>query len=538
MLERLQQGFRAAKNRLLGDQVTDAAIEEAIRDIRLALLEADVDFNVVRSFIDRVRARAATEVVAGTAKIEVKGKVQEVTPYHRFVAICQEELEKLMGGSADASVEFAFAPLGVTAVMMVGLQGSGKTTTAAKLAKFIGERHKKKVMLVAADLQRPAAIDQLETLGQKIDVPVFSNRDADPLTLCGTALAYAGKQKREVVIFDTAGRLAIDEALMNELRLIKDRTKPQEILLVVDAMIGQDAVRTAKAFDEALGITGFVMTKLDGDARGGSALSIKEITGKPIKFLGVGEGMEAIEAFRPEGLASRILGMGDVVGLVKEFERHVDMDKAETDAERMFRGQFDLTDFVEQIKILRKMGSLEELFAKMPIFQEGMPDGFRPDEREFLKITSVYDSMTPHERRRPATLKEGNRIARVAKGSGRPAQHVVDVLNKFDTMRRMMIALGDQPSLLAKLPGFEQVAQVRKLRGLDLAELFGDAFELPAEEEEDEEEDLDEELPSGERPKKEYFANMKKAPPAKKLDKDKEKKKKKAAAKARKKNRR
>jgi signal recognition particle subunit SRP54 len=231
--------------------------------------------------------------------------------------------------------------------------------------------------------------------------------------------------------------------------------------------------------------------------------------------------------------------MGDVVGLVKEFERHVDLDKAEGDAERMFRGQFDLTDFVEQIKVLRKMGSLEDLFAKMPMFQEGMPDNFRPDEREFLKITSVYDSMTPHERRRPASLREGNRIARVAKGSGRPAQHVIDVLSKFDTMRRMMIALGDQPSLLSKLPGFEQVAQVRKLRGLDLAELFGDAFDVPKEEEAEEEDDeLDEAAPKDEKARREYFANLKKAPPAKKLDKSKEKKKKKAAAKARKKNRR
>jgi signal recognition particle subunit SRP54 len=535
MLETVQKGFRAAKNRLLGDTITDAAIEEAIRDIRLALLEADVDLGVVKSFIERVQARAAQELVGGVAKIEVKGKVEEVTPYHRFVAICQEELEALMG--AGSSTDFAFDPLGVTAVMMVGLQGSGKTTTAGKLAKWISDRHQKKVMLVAADLQRPAAIDQLERLGKGIDIPVFSNRDVDALALCGTALAYAGKQKREVVIFDTAGRLAIDQALMDELRLIKDRTKPQEILLVVDAMIGQDAVRTAKAFDEALGITGFVMTKLDGDARGGAALSIKSITGKPIKFLGTGETMDAIEAFRPEGLASRILGMGDVVGLVKEFERHVDVDKAESDAERMFRGQFDLTDFVEQIKILRKMGSLEDLFAKMPMFQEGMPDGFRPDEREFQKITAIYDSMTPPERRRPAIMREGNRMSRVAKGAGRPVQHVVDVLNKFDTMRRMMIALGDQPSLLAKLPGFEQVAQVRKLRGLDLAELFGDAFELPPEEEEEEEE-LEDDVPADPKKKREYFANMAKAPAPKKLDKAKEKKKKKAAAKARKKNRR
>jgi signal recognition particle subunit SRP54 len=533
MLETVAKGFRAAKNRLLGETITQQAVSEALRDIRLALLEADVDLSVAKSFLEKVQKRAEGELVAVVGKVEVQGKVQEVTPYHRFVAICQEELERLMG-PAEAPINFA--PLGVTAVMMVGLQGSGKTTTSAKLARFLGERLQKKVLLVAADVQRPAAIDQLERLGEQVSVPVYADRAADPLGLCGGALERAGKQKKDVVIFDTAGRLAIDQELMDELRLIKDRTKPQEILLVVDAMIGQDAVRTAKAFDEALGITGFVMTKLDGDARGGSALSIKEITGKPIKLIGTGETMEALEAFRPDGLASRILGMGDVVGLVKEFERHVDLDKAEADAERMFRGQFDLTDFVEQIGILKRMGSLEDLFAKMPMFQDGVPAGFRPDERELAKITSVHDSMTPEERRRPAIMRDGNRIQRVAKGSGRPLEHVVEVLNKYDTMRRMMIALGDDHSLLAKLPGFEQIAQIRKLRGLDLAELFGDAFELPKEEEEDEDEEIPVAKPGATT--REYFGNIAKAPQQRKLDKAKEKKKKKMAAKSRKKNRR
>jgi signal recognition particle subunit SRP54 len=252
------------------------------------------------------------------------------------------------------------------------------------------------------------------------------------------------------------------------------------------------------------------MTKLDGDARGGAALSIKAITGKPIKFLGTGEGMEAVELFRAEGLASRILGMGDVVGLVKEFERHVDQDKAEADAERMFRGQFDMGDFVEQIRILRKMGSLTELLEKMPIFQN-MPDGFRPDEREFVKIEAVHDSMTPAERRRPVMLREPGRIARVSRGIGRPENAVVDVLNRYDTMRRMMIALGDKPSLLAKLPGFDQLAKVRKLRGLDLSDLFGDLFDPKELEGEDEEEDGEEEEEApqpGARPKREYFSHL------------------------------
>lgn len=537
MLEAISKGFRAARDRLVQGQITSEALDGAMRDIRLSLLEADVEIGVAKGFLAKVRDRADAEIVAGTARIQTAQGEKEITPYHRFVAICQEELEALMGGEEEEEEPLDFAPLGVTAVMMVGLQGSGKTTTSGKLARFLSEHHGKKPLLVAADVQRPAAVDQLQTLGRQLDLPVHAEHGADPLKLCGDALASARSKKRDVVIFDTAGRLAIDEALMDELKQIKDRTKPQEILLVVDAMIGQDAVRTAKAFDEALGITGFVMTKLDGDARGGAALSIKEITGKPIKFLGMGEKLDALEQFRAEGLASRILGMGDVVGLVKEFERHVDQDKAEEDAERMFRGQFDMGDFVEQIGVLRKMGSLQDLFEKMPMFQEGMPEGFRPDERELLKIVSVHDSMTPLERRRPALVRDPGRLARVAKGTGRTEGQVLEVLNKFDTMRRMMIALGDQPSLLTKLPGFDQLAKVRKLRGLDLAELFGDAFELPPE---PEIEDIPlDEIPDSPRQRREYFANMGKPPPPKKKpDRSKLKKKKQAAKRARKKNRR
>lgn len=532
MLETVTKGFKAAKSRLSGQAATDEAIDEALRDIRMALLEADVDLEVAKNFLEAVRSRAREDLVAGSAQVEVAGEVQEVTPYHRFIAICQEELEHLMG-PGEAPLEFS--PLGVTAIMVVGLQGSGKTTTAAKLARHLRVDDNKKVMLAAADLQRPAAIDQLQTLGERVEVPVFAERDTDPLTVCGHALAKAGKTKRDVVIFDTAGRLAIDIELMDELRAIRDRTQPQEILLVVDAMVGQDAVRTAKAFDDALGLTGFVMTKLDGDARGGAALSIKAITGKPIKFLGMGEGMEALERFRPDGLASRILGMGDVVGLVKEFERIVDQDKAEEDAERMFRGQFDMSDFVEQIGVLKQMGSLSDLFDKMPVFQEGVAGGFTPDERELSKIVAVHDSMTPQERRRPNLVRIPSRLERVGRGCGRGSRQVLEVLGKFDTMRRMMIQLGDQPSLLAKLPGFDQVAQVRKLRGLDLADIFGDAFEPEPEEAHEEEETL-KQAPGGKS--KEYFSHLSAPPKAKQKDKGREKRKKQLQKKARKKNRR
>lgn len=533
MLETVAKGFKAAKDRLRGDAVSGESVDAALRDIRLSLLEADVDLAVVKAFLEKVKARAKVELVEGVATLDKDGKTEKIGPYHRFVAICQEELENLMGPGTEP---LAFAPMGVTAIMVVGLQGSGKTTTSAKLARHLAERHDKKPLLVAADVQRPAAIDQIETLGRQIGAPVHAQRGGDPLQLCGDALAKAGRGKQDVVIFDTAGRLAIDEALMDELRNIKDRTKPQEILLVVDAMIGQDAVRTAKAFDDALGITGFVMTKLDGDARGGAALSIKQITGKPIKFLGMGETTDALEEFRPDGLASRILGMGDVVGLVQEFERHVDSDKAEEDAERMFRGQFDMTDFVEQIGVLQKMGSLKDLFEKMPMFSEGMPAGFSPDEREFTKIIAVHDSMTPLERRRPALLRDPSRMRRVSTGAGRDEKGILEVLTKFDTMRRMMIALGDQPSLLTKIPGFDQLAQVRKLRGLDLAELFGDAFELPPEEPDDEPEV---EIAPKKPARREYFAGMSAPPtPSKKVDRNKSKRKKKQAQKARKKNRR
>ncbi len=519
----------------MSSAVTEESLGAAMRDIRLSLLEADVDLEVAKQFLARLQERSKSEIVAKVADYEVDGRTEAITPYHQFVAICQDELEALMGPSEQ---DLSLAPMGVTAVMIVGLQGSGKTTTSAKIGHWLRSRHDKRVLLVAADVQRPAAIDQLETLGKKVHIPVFSERGQDPLTLCGDALARAGKDKRDVVIFDTAGRLAIDEGLMRELQDIKARTKPQETLLVVDAMIGQDAVRTAKAFDESLGITGFVMTKLDGDARGGAALSIKTITQKPIKFLGTGESMDSLEPFRPEGLASRILGMGDVVGLVKEFERHVDQDKAEEDAERMFRGHFDMTDFVEQIGVLKKMGSLQDLFDKMPVFQEGLPEGFRPDEREFTKIIAVHDSMTPLERRRPALCRDPRRLARVTRGSGRPEDQILDVLTKYDTMRRMMIALGDEPSLLSRIPGINQLAQVRKLRGLDVAEIFGEAFDIPEVPAQEEVPEPLTAVPPKAGSRREYFGHLRKAPEAKKTDRAKLKRKQKKARKARKKNRR
>lgn len=532
MLETVSQGFRAAKQRL-SSGASQEAIESALKDIRLSLLEADVDINVVRSFLSAVRTRSDEEVIQGTANVTVGGESRKVTPYHRFVAICQEELELLMG---PGEPELGFAPLGVTAIMVVGLQGAGKTTSSAKLAQHLKTVADKKVMLAAADLQRPAAIDQLETLGARIDVPVFAERNGTPVSVCGEALARAGKNKQDVVIFDTAGRLAIDTPLMEELCAIKERTQPQEILLVVDAMLGADAVRTAKAFDEALGLTGFIITKLDGDARGGAALSVKSVTGKPIKFLGMGEGLEALEKFRPDGLASRILGMGDVVGLVKDFERVVDQQKAEDDAERMLRGQFDMSDFVEQISLLKQMGSISALFEKMPIFQEGaLPDNLKPDERELTKIVAVHDSMTPKERRRPNLIRVPSRLARVGRGCGRSEQQVIEVLAKYDMMRRMMIQLSESPSMLSSLPGFDQVAQVRKLRGLDLSEVFGQDFEEASEESTTSSSAQDPAVTRSQ--KSDYFSYLAEPPKQKAKGKGQNKRRKQLQKKARKKNR-
>lgn len=526
MLETVQRGFLAAKNRLTGDSVPAEAIQSAIKDIRRALLEADVEIGVVRRFLGRVETRARGELTSGEGVVRVAGALEKVTPYHRFAAICQDELEELLGGDTP---DLQFAPMGVTVIMVVGLQGSGKTTSAAKIARWLQEDQGRKPMLVAADLQRPAATEQLQRLGQKVGVPVFtaaSNEDT-PYEVCARALAQARQKKRDTVILDTAGRLAIDSELMSELSEIRKRTQPQETLLVVDSMIGQDAVRTAAAFDETISLTGFVLTKLDGDARGGVALSLREITSKPIQFLATGEGPTALERFRAEGLASRILGMGDVVSLVEEFERRVDADKAEADTERMLRGQFDMGDFVEQIQMLREMGSFDELLEKMPTMQPGM----QPSEAELGRIVAVHNSMTPLERRRPALLKVPSRAARVANGAGVKAEQVEIVLQKFDAMRRMMIQLGEDPSMLARIPGFGQLAKVRKLRGLDLTDVFGDYFEAP-------EDDVDlfaTEAPATES-KNKYFSDMPKPKGA--PSKARNKRKQKMARKARKKNRR
>ena len=472
MLETVSKGFKAARNKLQGRAlITAEVVDEALRDIRVSLLEADVSFEVVKRFVARVREKALGEVVETRVKTE-KGLLR-VTPQDHFVKICHDELEALMG-PVDASLRSAEKGR-PTGIMMIGLQGSGKTTTAGKIAnRYLKEG--RKPLLVAADVYRPAAVEQLEVLGQRLGVPVFHERGLPPPEMCRRALEAARRDRQEVVIYDTAGRLAIDEELMVELEEIKRAVAPENVLLVADAMIGQDAVKTAAEFDRRLSLDGFILTKLDGDARGGAALSIKEVTGKPIKFLGMGESLDRLEEFRPDGLASRILGFGDIVGLVKDFEQHVDEETAEAEAQKILSGDFTLEDFVNQIRLVRKMGPLGELMEKFPLFGE-LPENFQFDDAALTRIVAMVDSMTPSERQRPDSVTE-SRIRRVAKGSGRTEKDVRDLLKQYSAMRGVMRQIGDAPGLLARLPGVKQLMQLRKLQGKGLDDVLGPDADL------------------------------------------------------------
>jgi len=467
MLETVARGFKAARNKFKGrTEITAEVVDDALRDIRVALLEADVAFDVVKRFVARVREKAVGEVV--DTKVRTGKGTLRVTPQDHFVKICHDELEALMG---PVDTALSIAKSRPTGVMMVGLQGSGKTTTAAKLAsRFLKEG--KRPFLVAADVQRPAAVEQLRQLGEKIGVPVFHESGLLPPELCRRAAEAAAREKADLIIYDTAGRLAIDDALMSELEQVKSAVAPDNVLLVCDAMIGQDAVRTAAEFDRRIGIDGFILTKLDGDARGGAALSIKEVTGKPIKFLGMGEQLDRLEEFRPEGLASRILGFGDVVGLMKDFEAHVDEEEAEREAQKILSGDFTLDDFVKQVRTIRKMGPLGELMEKFPIFGE-MPEGFQFDDASLVRLVAMVDSMTPAERSRPDSLGE-SRIKRVARGSGRSEKEVRDLLKHYHGMRGIMKAVGSAPGLLARLPGIKQLASLRKSKGQGLEDILGE----------------------------------------------------------------
>ncbi|OJH38269.1 signal recognition particle protein [Cystobacter ferrugineus] len=468
MLETVTKGFRAAKNRLAGkSEITPEMVDESLRDIRVSLLEADVAFDVVKKFVARVREKAVGEVVQTTIT-DKAGNKRRVSAGDHFVKICHDELEALMG-PVDTSLQLKPRDQ-LSGIMMVGLQGSGKTTTTGKLAsKLIKEG--RKPLLVAADIYRPAAVDQLKVLGERLKVPVYFEPNVAPPELARRGYAAAREQKCDVVLIDTAGRLAIDEALMTELEAIKSQVRPDNILLVCDAMIGQDAVRTAAEFDRRLSLDGFILTKLDGDARGGAALSIKEVTGKPIKFLGMGESMDKLEEFRPDGLASRILGFGDIVGLMKDFEQVVDEKKAAEDAQKLLSGNFTMKDFVGQIRMVRKMGPLKDLLEKFPLFGE-MTEQLNPDEQELTKIESMYDSMTEQERLRPQIIND-SRVKRIAKGSGRKTEEVRELLQKFGMMQQVMGTIGQNPGLLGRIPGFKQMGQLAQMKNMDLSSMFG-----------------------------------------------------------------
>jgi signal recognition particle subunit SRP54 len=472
MLETVSKGFRSARNFLSGQaELTEGNIDEALREVRLSLLEADVELGVAKTFLAKVKEGTVGSTVTVEGK-DKKGNKVKLGPAEHFIKACYDELVALMG-PVDTNIRLS-KPVG--SIMMVGLQGTGKTTTTGKLAAML-KRQKHRPLLVGADIYRPAAVEQLRTLAERLDVKFFHEDGVAPPELCRRALQKAREWQCDVVLFDTAGRLAINDELMGELDQIKALTRPDNVVLVVDAMTGQDAVRTAAEFDRRLDIDGFIMTKLDGDARGGAALSIKSITGKPIKFLGMGEQMDKLEEFRPDGLASRILGMGDVVGLVKQFEDVVDKDKAEQDAMRMMQGKFTLQDFLDQLKMVKKMGSISSLIEKIPGMSE-LTQGQQVDDKEFVKLEAIVHSMTPDERRRPDIVtQQKSRKKRIARGCGRPEKDVDDLLARFAMMKQMMQMIGMQPSLLGRMPGFKNMAGLAQGLGgrgpADMSALFG-----------------------------------------------------------------
>jgi signal recognition particle subunit SRP54 len=414
-----------------GGKLTEKNIDEGIREVRKALLEADVNLKVVRTFVERVRAKAVgIEAVRG------------VKPHEQFVKVVQDEITALLGGEA---ARIRWNDRGPTVIMMVGLQGTGKTTTTAKLARWLTKRENKKPLLVAADVQRPAAIEQLRVLGRQVDVPVYAEEHGRPPKICSRGVREAASKGRDVVLLDTAGRLHIDDQLMDELEDIRDKVEPQEIWLVVDAMLGQDAVTSAAEFNQRLDVTGIVLTKADGDARGGAALAIREVTGKPIRYVGVGEKLDQLEAFVPTRMAQRILGMGDVVGLVEQAQEVVDREKAQEAAERLFMARFSLDDLKEQFQAMLKMGNMRDLLAKVPGMASLSEEQMRemPDAKDMRRMVAVIDSMTPRERAEPRVIHMQRRH-RIARGSGTSVNTVGDVLKAHREMNKQMKQLKSQ----------------------------------------------------------------------------------------------
>lgn len=430
--EGLSERLQSTLSKMRGKgKISEADVKEMMREVRLALLEADVNFKVVKQFVNDVKERAVGQDV-----------MKSLTPGQQVVKIVHEELSNLMGSDV---VPISFSQKPPTVVMMVGLQGAGKTTTTGKLANLIRKKHNRSPLLVAADIYRPAAIKQLETLGKQLDLPVFSLGDqVKPEEIVTKALEYAKTNHHDFVLIDTAGRLHIDETLMGELENVKTIAKPNEIFLVVDSMTGQDAVNVADSFNEKLGITGVVLTKLDGDTRGGAALSIKAVTGAPIKFVGLGEKLDALEPFHPERMASRILGMGDVLSLIEKAETQMDQDAAKELESKIRDASFTFDDFIEQLAQVKNMGPIDELLSMLP--GAGKMKGLKNvqiDEKQLDHVEAIIRSMTKHERANPEVLNASRR-KRISKGSGRSIQEVNRLIKQFDDMKKMMKQMSGQ----------------------------------------------------------------------------------------------
>ena len=417
--EKLNNIFKKLRGK---GRLSEADVKEAMRQVRMVLLEADVSYKVVKDFVKTVSEKAA-----GTEILE------SLNPAQMVIKIVNEEMTALMGGQA---VKLNYSSKVPSIVMVVGLQGAGKTTNTAKLAAWVKKHQNKRPLLVACDIYRPAAIKQLETVGAQVGIPVFQMGQSNPVDIAKAAVEHARRHGNDLIFLDTAGRLHVDEALMEELKNIKAAVEPAEILLTVDAMTGQDAVNAASAFDEALGITGVMLTKMDGDARGGAALSVRAVTGKPVKFVGMGEKLDAIEVFHPDRMASRILGMGDVLTLIEKAEQAVDEKKAAEMADKLMKSRFTLQDYLEQMRSIKNMGSMEDILAMVPGMDAKALKGAQIDEKAMARTEAIILSMTPKERNNPSILN-ASRKRRIAAGSGTSVVEINRLLKGFDAMNAM-----------------------------------------------------------------------------------------------------
>ena len=436
MFENLTDKFERAFKVLKGQgQITEINVAETLKEVRRALLDADVNFNTAKNFTNSVKEKALGRDV-----------LRSVSPGQLMVKICHEELVELMGGN-ESEINLKGNP---AIILMSGLQGSGKTTFTGKLGNFLKNKKGKKVLLVACDVYRPAAIDQLHVLGEQLDIEVYSDReDKDPVKIASNAIIHARSKGFNVVIVDTAGRLAIDEQMMNEIARVKQAINPSETLFVVDSMTGQDAVNTAKAFNDKINFDGVVLTKLDGDTRGGAALSIKAIVNKPIKFVGTGEKMDALDVFYPSRMADRILGMGDVISLVEKAQEQFDEEEARKLQKKIMKDQFDFNDFLAQLQQIKKMGNVKDLMGMIPGMGKAMKDVDVPDDA-FKSVEAIILSMTPKERANPGLLNT-SRKNRIAKGSGTNIQEVNKLMKQFDDMRKMMKLMSNPRNMMGMM---------------------------------------------------------------------------------------